>query len=69
VRGLCEQFGELSTNHVNDLMNRTMELVTNVSEYEKLAKERLSKMVHDYYASRVEDRWPLKKTETFSRIL
>jgi hypothetical protein len=26
VRGLCEQFGELSTNHVNDLMNRTMEL-------------------------------------------
>jgi (S)-2-hydroxy-acid oxidase len=50
-------------------MNRTMELVTNVSEYEKLAKERLSKMVHDYYASRVEDRWPLKKTETFSRIL
>jgi hypothetical protein len=59
VRGLCEQFSELSTNHVNDLMNRMMELVTNVSE--KLDKERLPKMVYDYYASGAEDHWTLKK--------
>jgi hypothetical protein len=41
VRGLFDQFGEVSTNHVSDLMNRKMELVTNVFEYEKLSRERL----------------------------
>jgi hypothetical protein len=67
VRGLCEQFGELSSNHINDLMNRTMELVTNVSEYEKIAMERLPKMVYAYYTSRAEDQWTLiENRETFS---
>ncbi|ONM13738.1 Peroxisomal (S)-2-hydroxy-acid oxidase GLO1 [Zea mays] len=47
-----------------------MELITNVTEYEKLAKERLPKMVYDYYASGAEDQWTLKENrEAFSRIL
>ncbi|GJN01724.1 hypothetical protein PR202_ga19007 [Eleusine coracana subsp. coracana] len=47
-----------------------MELITNVSEYERLAKERLPKMVYDYYASGAEDQWTLKENrEAFSRIL
>lgn len=51
-------------------MRREMELITNVSEYEKLAKERLPKMVYDYYASGAEDQWTLKENrEAFSRIL
>ncbi|KAI3969595.1 hypothetical protein MKX01_020156 [Papaver californicum] len=44
--------------------------ITNVSEYEALAKERLPKMVYDYYASGAEDQWTLKEnTLAFSRIL
>jgi hypothetical protein len=70
VRGLFEQFGEVSTIHVSDLVNRKIELVTNVSEYEKLSKERLAKMVYDCYASGAEDQWTLKENrEAFSRIL
>ncbi|CAD6259550.1 unnamed protein product [Miscanthus lutarioriparius] len=47
-----------------------MELITNVTEYEKLAKEKLPKMVYDYYASGAEDQWTLKENrEAFSRIL
>ncbi|KAM0855880.1 hypothetical protein ACQ4PT_049498 [Festuca glaucescens] len=47
-----------------------MEMITNVSEYEKLAKEKLPKMVYDYYASGAEDQWTLRENrEAFSRIL
>jgi (S)-2-hydroxy-acid oxidase len=47
-----------------------MESITNVTEYEKLAKEKLPKMVYDYYASGAEDQWTLKENrEAFSRIL
>ncbi|XP_074272510.1 glycolate oxidase 1-like [Silene latifolia] len=44
--------------------------ITNVSEYEKLAKETLPKMIYDYYASGAEDQWTLKENRNaFSRIL
>uniref|UniRef100_A0A0E0DIK8 (S)-2-hydroxy-acid oxidase n=2 Tax=Oryza TaxID=4527 RepID=A0A0E0DIK8_9ORYZ len=47
-----------------------MELITNVSEYEQLAKQKLPKMIYDYYASGAEDQWTLKENrEAFSRIL
>lgn len=42
----------------------------NVSEYEVIAKEKLPKMVYDYYASGAEDQWTLKENRNaFSRIL
>ncbi|XP_073003701.1 glycolate oxidase 3 isoform X1 [Typha latifolia] len=44
--------------------------ITNVSEYEALAKQKLPKMVYDYYSSGAEDEWTLKENrEAFSRIL
>lgn len=44
--------------------------ITNVSEYEKLAKDRLPKMVYDYYVSGAEDQWTLgENRNAFSRIL
>ncbi|KAH0469151.1 hypothetical protein IEQ34_002383 [Dendrobium chrysotoxum] len=44
--------------------------ITNVSEYEAIAKQKLPKMVYDYYASGAEDQWTLKENrEAFSRIL
>ncbi|KMZ61496.1 L-lactate dehydrogenase (cytochrome) [Zostera marina] len=47
----------------------TME-VTNVSEYEAIAKQKLPKMVFDYYASGAEDQWSLQENRNaFSRIL
>ncbi|KAK4729607.1 hypothetical protein R3W88_022595 [Solanum pinnatisectum] len=47
-----------------------MESVTNVMEYEILAKERLPKMIYDYYASGAEDQWTLQENRNaFSRIL
>nr|CAD1823215.1 unnamed protein product [Ananas comosus var. bracteatus] len=47
-----------------------MDLITNVCEYEALAKQKLPKMVYDYYASGAEDQWTLKENrEAFSRIL
>ena len=47
-----------------------MELITNVSDYEELAKQKLSKMVYDFYASGAEDQRTLKENrEAFSRIL
>lgn len=52
------------------ILSRGVELITNVSEYEKLAKEKLPKMVYDYYASGAEDQWTLKENrDAFSRIL
>jgi (S)-2-hydroxy-acid oxidase len=47
-----------------------MDEITNVSEFEKIAKEKLPKMVYDYYASGAVDQWTLKENErAFSRIL
>ncbi|XP_058731874.1 glycolate oxidase-like [Vicia villosa] len=47
-----------------------MDLITNVSEYEAIAKQKLPKMVYDYYASGAEDEWTLKENRNaFSRIL
>lgn len=44
--------------------------ITNVEEYEPLARQRLPKMVFDYYASGAEDQWTLKENRnSFSRIL
>ncbi|XP_058071487.1 glycolate oxidase isoform X2 [Magnolia sinica] len=44
--------------------------VTNVSEYQAIAKEKLPKMVYDYYASGAEDQWTLHENrQAFSRIL
>lgn len=49
--------------------NRKMD-ITNVMEYEALAKEKLPKMVYDYYASGSEDQWTLQENRNaFSRIL
>ncbi|XBI84616.1 hypothetical protein VPH35_092888 [Triticum aestivum] len=46
------------------------ETVTNVSEYQAIAKQKLPKMAYDYYASGAEDEWTLKENrEAFSRIL
>uniref|UniRef100_A0A453JHQ8 Uncharacterized protein n=1 Tax=Aegilops tauschii subsp. strangulata TaxID=200361 RepID=A0A453JHQ8_AEGTS len=51
-------------------LSRGMEMITNVSEYWKLAREKLLKMVYDYYASDAEDQWKLNENrEAFSRIL
>ncbi|RWR81809.1 glycolate oxidase [Cinnamomum micranthum f. kanehirae] len=44
--------------------------ITNVMEYEAIAKEKLPKMVYDYYASGAEDQWTLQENRNaFSRIL
>lgn len=44
--------------------------VTNVMEYEGIAKQKLPKMVYDYYASGAEDQWTLAENRNaFSRIL
>ncbi|KAG5551454.1 hypothetical protein RHGRI_009765 [Rhododendron griersonianum] len=44
--------------------------ITNVSEYEGIAKQKLPKMVFDYYASGAEDQWTLEENRNaFSRIL
>ncbi|MQK21995.1 alpha-hydroxy-acid oxidizing protein, partial [Escherichia coli] len=44
--------------------------ITNVSEYEAIAKQKLPKMVFDYYASGAEDQWSLQENRNaFSRIL
>ncbi|KAG4999748.1 hypothetical protein JHK87_020820 [Glycine soja] len=47
-----------------------MDMITNVTEYEAIAKENLPKMVYDFYASGAEDQWTLKENRNaFSRIL
>lgn len=44
-------------------------LVTNVCEFEEVAKSKLPKMVYDYYASGAEDQWTLKENRhAFERI-
>jgi (S)-2-hydroxy-acid oxidase len=48
----------------------TMGEITNVMEYQAIAKQKLPKMAYDYYASGAEDEWMLKENrEAFSRIL
>jgi (S)-2-hydroxy-acid oxidase len=48
----------------------TMGEITNVMEYQAIAKQKLPKMAYDYYASGAEDEWTLKENrEAFSRIL
>eukprot|EP00246_Nothoceros_aenigmaticus_P001472 TRINITY_DN1196_c0_g1_i3.p1 TRINITY_DN1196_c0_g1~~TRINITY_DN1196_c0_g1_i3.p1 ORF type:complete len:243 (+),score=35.17 TRINITY_DN1196_c0_g1_i3:184-912(+) len=43
--------------------------IVNVTEYQELAKQKLPKMVYDYYASGAEDEWSLKENRSaFSRI-
>ncbi|KAH6773514.1 Aldolase-type TIM barrel family protein [Perilla frutescens var. hirtella] len=47
-----------------------MENITNVMEFEPIAREQLPKMVYDYYASGAEDQWTLQENRNaFSRIL
>ncbi|MBT3010081.1 alpha-hydroxy-acid oxidizing protein, partial [Vibrio anguillarum] len=47
-----------------------MEEVTNVTEYQEIAKKKLPKMAYDYYASGAEDQWTLAENRNaFSRIL
>ncbi|KAH6793116.1 Aldolase-type TIM barrel family protein [Perilla frutescens var. hirtella] len=47
-----------------------MENITNVREFEPIAREQLPKMVYDYYASGAEDQWTLQENRNaFSRIL
>ncbi|KAG6499240.1 peroxisomal (S)-2-hydroxy-acid oxidase GLO3 [Zingiber officinale] len=44
--------------------------ITNVSEYEEIAKQKLPKMIYDYFASGAEDQWTLRENRNaFSRIL
>ncbi|XP_074311211.1 glycolate oxidase [Silene latifolia] len=44
--------------------------ITNINEYEAIAKQKLPKMVYDYYASGSEDQWSLSENRNaFSRIL
>ncbi|KAJ0264051.1 (S)-2-hydroxy-acid oxidase GLO1 [Hirschfeldia incana] len=44
--------------------------ITNVTEYQAIAKEKLPKMVYDYYASGAEDQWTLQENRNaFARIL
>lgn len=43
--------------------------ITNVCEFEEVAKQKLPKMVYDYYASGAEDQWTLKENRhAFERI-
>ncbi|CAL5204844.1 unnamed protein product [Lathyrus oleraceus] len=44
--------------------------ITNVSEYKEITKEKLPKMIYDYFASGAEDQWTLKENRNaFSRIM
>lgn len=44
--------------------------ITNVTEYEAIAKEKLPKMAFDYYASGAEDQWTLAQNrDAFTKIL
>ncbi|KAL8144875.1 hypothetical protein AgCh_003181 [Apium graveolens] len=44
--------------------------ITNVTEYDAIAKQKLPKMVYDFYASGAEDQWTLQENRNaFARIL
>lgn len=53
-----------------DMASWKLENITNVTEFEPIAREKLPKMVYDYYASGAEDQWTLQENRNaFSRIL
>jgi (S)-2-hydroxy-acid oxidase len=57
--------GESASNQLEE-----MDQITNVMEYQEIARQKLPKMVYDYYASGAEDQWTLKENRNaFSRIL
>ncbi|XP_011035451.1 PREDICTED: peroxisomal (S)-2-hydroxy-acid oxidase-like isoform X1 [Populus euphratica] len=63
--GLTRLFGESASNQFEE-----MDQITNVMEYQEIARQKLPKMVYDYYASGAEDQWTLKENRNaFSRIL
>jgi hypothetical protein len=66
VRGLFEQFGEVSTNHVSDLMNRKMELVTNVSKYENFPRRGCPRWCTTVMPLELKTSGPSKKTGRLS---
>lgn len=46
-----------------------LEDITNVSEFESVAKQKLPKQAYDYYASGAEDQWTLAENrKAFERI-
>jgi len=62
---LIRLFGESASNQLEE-----MDQITNVMEYQEIARQKLPKMVYDYYASGAEDQWTLKENRNaFSRIL
>jgi (S)-2-hydroxy-acid oxidase len=63
-----EQAQVLRSLPIDDEAN--MGEITNVMEYQAIAKQKLPKMAYDYYASGAEDEWTLQENrEAFSRIL
>lgn len=49
---------------------KKMMKITNVSEYKEITKQKLPKMIYDYFTSRAEDQWTLKENRNaFSRIM
>ncbi|XP_058731872.1 glycolate oxidase 1-like [Vicia villosa] len=45
-------------------------IITNIAEYEAIAKEKLPKMIYDHFASGADDQWTLKENRNaFSRIM
>jgi (S)-2-hydroxy-acid oxidase len=57
--------GESASNQLEE-----MDQITNVMEYQEIARQKLPKVVYDYYASGAEDQWTLKENRNaFSRIL
>ncbi|KAL4392801.1 hypothetical protein AHAS_Ahas03G0381400 [Arachis hypogaea] len=65
IKGLYPDISILKS----EVMPSTME-ITNVTEFEAIAKEKLPKMIYEYYASGAEDQWSLKENRNaFSRIL
>lgn len=57
--------GESASNQLEE-----MDQITNVMEYQEIARQKLPKMVYDYYASGAEDQWTLTENRNaFSRIL
>lgn len=68
--GLSWTLVEFSISVPVDMTSQQMESITNVMEYEAIARENLPKMVYDYYASGAEDQWTLNENRNaFSRIL
>ncbi|CAA7029908.1 unnamed protein product [Microthlaspi erraticum] len=75
----CRSLSEITRNHIVAEWDTPRHLprlntgemeITNVSEYEEIAKKKLPKMAYDYYASGAEDQWTLQENRNaFARIL